>query len=290
MQASIGVIGGSGLYEMEDLGQLEEVRLSTPFGDPSDSYFVGTIEGRRVAFLARHGRGHRRMPSDVNYRANIYGMKLLGVERIFSASAVGSLREEIAPLHIVLPDQFVDRTRQRPSTFFGEGLVAHVSLAEPFCPALRGVLAAAGRALGLTLHEAGTYLCIEGPQFSTKAESLIYRSLGLSIIGMTNATEARLAREAELCYATIALVTDYDTWHEEEEPVTVEAILGRLHANAQAARRLVRDSIAALPAGRGCGCGDALRNAIITDPRAVDRAALERLRPLVGRYLGGSGQ
>ena len=287
MQATVGVIGGSGLYEMEGLREIEEVRLSTPFGEPSDAYVIGTIEGRRVAFLSRHGRGHRRTPTEVNYRANLYGMKLLGVERIFSASAVGSLREEIAPLHIVLPDQFVDRTRHRPSTFFGEGLVAHVSLAEPFCPELRSLLAASGRGQGLTVHDGGTYLCIEGPQFSTKAESRIYRALGLSVIGMTNATEARLAREAEFCYATIALVTDYDTWHDEEEPVTVEAILGRLQQNAKAARRLVRDSIAALPSARACPCGESLRNSIITDPAAIDPAVRERLRPLIGRHLEG---
>ena len=285
MTVRVGVIGGSGLYEMEGLSEVEEVRMGTPFGEPSDAFVLGTLEGERVAFLSRHGRGHRRMPSEVNYRANIYGMKLLGVERIVSASAVGSLREDIAPLDIVLPDQFVDVTRQRASTFFGEGLAAHVSLADPFCPELRAILSARGRELRLRVHEEGTYLCIEGPQFSTKAESRVYRGLGLSVIGMTNATEARLAREAEICYATIALVTDYDTWHEEEAPVTVEQILGRLRANAASARSLIRATAAALPRARSCECGEALRNAIITDPAAADAVATERLRPIVGRHL-----
>jgi len=283
--ASIGVIGGSGLYEMVGLSDAEEVAVETPFGPPSDALILGTVGERRVAFLARHGRGHRLMPTDVNYRANIYAMKLLGVQRIFSASAVGSLREEIAPLHIVLPDQFVDRTRHRASTFFGEGLVAHISLADPFCPQLRGILAQRGRELGLTVHTAGVYLCIEGPQFSTKAESRQYRAMGLDIIGMTNATEARLAREAEICYATLALVTDYDVWHEEEAPVTVEQIVERLRLNARAARDLIAASIAGLTEERPCACGSALAGALITDPRAVDPDARERLRPIVGRYL-----
>ena len=282
LEARVGVIGGSGLYEMDALTDLEEIRLQTPFGEPSDSYFLGSLAGTRVAFLSRHARGHRRTPSEVNYRANIYGMKLIGVERIFSASAVGSLHESIAPLDIVLPDQFVDRTRQRPSTFFGDGVAAHVSLAEPFCPELRGVLASCAHSHPMKVHEAGSYLCIEGPQFSTKAESRIYRSWGLSVIGMTNATEARLAREAEICYATLALVTDYDCWHEEESPVTVAQVVGRLEANAQAARALIRDAIARLPERRGCECGEALRSAVITDPRAIPREARERLRPLLG--------
>jgi 5'-methylthioadenosine phosphorylase len=287
MNVEVGVIGGSGIYDIEDLEGVEEVRMSTPFGPPSDAYFVGTLAGRRVAFLSRHGRGHRAMPSEINYRANIYGMKLLGVGRILSASAVGSLKEEIAPLDIVLPDQFVDRTRQRRSTFFGDGLAAHISLADPFCPDLRRLLAARGRAQGLNVHEGGVYVCIEGPQFSTKAESKIYRSLGLDIIGMTNATEARLAREAEICYATIALVTDYDTWHEEEAPVSVEQVIGRLRTNAAAARALIRASIAGLGDERRCECGSALASAIITAPEAIDPATRERLRPLVGRYLEG---
>ena len=285
IEAGLGVLGGSGLYEMEGLEGAEEVRLQTPFGPPSDAFVLGTLDGRKIAFLSRHGRGHRKSPTEVNYRANIYAFKLLGVERIFSVSAVGSLKEEISPLHVVLPDQFVDWTRSRPLSFFGGGIVAHVSLADPFCPELRKSLAAKAPELGLVLHDGGGYLCIEGPQFSTKAESMIYRSWGLSVIGMTNATEARLAREAGICYATIALVTDYDCWHEEEEPVTVEQIVGRLKTNASAARALIRAAAAALPAGRSCDCAGAMRNAVITDPGAVDEEAFERLRPILGTYF-----
>jgi 5'-methylthioadenosine phosphorylase len=285
IEASIGVLGGSGLYEMEGLEDAEEVRIQTPFGPPSDAFVLGTLHGRRVAFLSRHGRGHRMSPSEVNYRANLYAFKLLGVERIFSVSAVGSLKDEIAPLHVVLPDQFVDWTRSRPLSFFGDGIVAHVSLAEPFCPDLRPTLAAKAPGLGLMLHDGGAYLCIEGPQFSTKAESTIFRSWGLSVIGMTNATEARLAREAGICYATIALVTDYDCWHEEEEPVTVEQIVGRLRTNASAARALIRAAAAALPPDRSCSCAEAMRNAVITDPGAVDEEAYERLRPILGTHF-----
>src|SRR5437867_1230235 len=254
---------------MEGLSDLQEVRLLTPFGEPSDAYLTGTLDGRPVSFLSRHGRGHGKLPSEINYRANIYGFKLLGVERIFSASAVGSLREEIEPLHIVLPDQLVDRTRQRVSTFFGGGVAAHVSLADPFCPELRTLLARQGTHRGIAVHDGGTYLCIEGPQFSSRAESKLYRSWGLSVIGMTNATEARLAREAEICYATIALVTDYDCWHEEEAPVTVEQDVERLSTNAVAARALIRDAIASLPASRSCACGEALRSAVITEWGAI---------------------
>jgi len=235
---------------MEGLQDLQEVRLTTPFGEPSDAFHVGTLSGRRIAFLSRHGSGHLWMPSEVNYRANIYGLKLLGVQRIFSASAVGSLREDIAPLDIVLPDQFVDRTWRRASTFFGDGVAGHVSMADPFCPELRALLAEKGRGRTTRVHEGGSYLCIEGPQFSTRAESRIYRSWGQSVIGMTNATEARLAREAEICYATLALVTDYDCWHEEEAPVTVEQVIGRLKTNARVAQDLIRDSIAGLPEER----------------------------------------
>ena len=267
VEARVGVIGGSGLYEMGGLSEVEEVRLLTPFGEPSDAYVVGVLEGRRVAFLARHGRGHRRMPSEVDYRANIYGFKLLGVERIISVSAVGSLREEIAPLHVVLPDQLVDWTRRRPSTFFGDGVVAHVSMAEPFCPELRRLLVEKGRVCGATVHDGGAYLCIEGPQFSTRAESEIYRAWGMSVIGMTNATEAKLAREASVCYATIALVTDYDCWRREEEPVTVAQVVGRLRTNAELAGSIIR----------------AVAAALITDLREVPDAALERLRPILGR-------
>jgi 5'-methylthioadenosine phosphorylase len=290
-RASIGVIGGSGLYAMDELSQVEQVCLLTPFGEPSGPYFVGRMpggsggEGVKVAFLARHGPGHGRMPTEVNYRANLYGFKLLGVERVLSASAVGSLREEIAPLDIVVPDQLVDHTKRRPLTFFGDGIVAHVSMADPFCPDLRAYLLRAAAGLGAKVHDGGGYLCIEGPQFSTRAESRIYRSWGMSVIGMTNATEARLAREAELCYATIALVTDYDVWHEEEEPVTVEMVVGRLRANAAHARTLIQRVVAALSDDRPCACGSALAHAIITDPAAIRPEALERLRPLVGRHL-----
>jgi len=299
-RASVGVIGGSGLYGMEELEQVEEVHLLTPFGEPSGPYLIGTMkgvggaggagEGVRTAFLARHGAGHRRMPTEVNYRANLYGFKLLGVERVLSASAVGSLAEDVAPLDIVIPDQIVDHTKRRALTFFGDGIVAHVSLADPFCPELRALLVEHGKGLDARVHEAGGYLCIEGPQFSTRAESRIYRSWGLSVIGMTNATEARLAREAELCYATIALVTDYDVWHEEEEPVTVEVVIARLRSNARTARTLIQRAVASLPPHRTCACGSALANAIITDPSAVRPEALERLRPLVGRYLKGEGR
>ena len=291
VRASVGVIGGSGLYAMEGLDQVEEVRLLTPFGEPSGPYIVGRLSaatdtgGVRVAFLPRHGPGHRRMPTEVNYRANLYGFKLLGVERVLSASAVGSLAETIAPLDIVIPDQLVDHTKRRPLTFFGDGIVAHVSLADPFCPELRALLFEHGKSVEARIHDGGGYLCIEGPQFSTRAESRIYRSWGMSVIGMTNATEARLAREAELCYATIALVTDYDVWHEEEEPVTVEIVVERLRTNARTARALIQRVVSALPVERSCGCRSALASAIITDPASVPPEALERLRPLVGRYL-----
>jgi len=290
-RASIGVIGGSGLYGMEELSRVEEVRLLTPFGEPSGPYLVGRMaggadgEGVSVAFLARHGPGHTRMPTDVNYRANLYGFKLLGVERVLSASAVGSLREDIAPLDIVIPDQIVDHTKRRPLTFFGDGIVAHVSMADPFCPDLRAHLLRAAPALSAKVHDGGGYVCIEGPQFSTRAESRIYRSWGMSVIGMTNATEARLAREAELCYATIALVTDYDVWHEEEDPVTVEMVIERLRTNAVAARAMIQRTVADLTDARPCACGTALASAIITDPAAVRAEARERLRPLTGRYL-----
>ena len=290
-RASIGVIGGSGLYAMEGLSGVEEVRLLTPYGEPSGPYLVGRMpggaegEGVRVAFLARHGPGHIQMPTEVNYRANLYGFKLLGVERVLSASAVGSLKEDIEPLDIVIPDQLVDHTKRRPLTFFGDGIVAHVSMADPFCPDLRAHLLRAAPGLGARVHDGGGYLCIEGPQFSTRAESRIFRSWGMSVIGMTNATEARLAREAELCYATIALVTDFDVWHEEEEPVTVDMVVERLRTNARTARAMIQRVVASLPADRPCACASALANAIITDPAVVTPEVRERLRPLVGRYL-----
>ncbi len=253
----IGIIGGSGLYQMEGLEVVREERLSTPFGDPSDAYILGRLENRPVAFLARHGRGHRLMPSELNYRANIFGFKALGAEWLLSASAVGSMREEIRPRDILVPDQFFDRTTKRASTFFGEGLVAHVSFADPTCQRLAEVLCAAGQEAGARVHRGGTYLCIEGPQFSTRAESRIYRSWGVDVIGMTNLPEAKLAREAEICYATMALVTDYDVWHETEEDVSVEAVVAVLQENVKTAQALLRRAVRALPASRECGCAHA---------------------------------
>jgi 5'-methylthioadenosine phosphorylase len=285
-QVEIGVIGGSGLYAMEGLAVLEERRVETPWGDPSDAFVIGELAGRRVAFLARHGRGHRLLPSELNFRANIYAFKLLGVRRILSVGAVGSMKEEYRPTDVVVPDQFIDRTRHRPDTFFGDGLVAHVSLADPVCPELRPALAAAARAAGATVHDGGVYLCMEGPQFSTRAESFLYRRWGVDVIGMTNLQEAKLAREAEICYATLAMVTDYDCWHETEEAVSVEAVLEVLRANSQLAQEVVRRTVAALPAEpTGCACCEALKTALITDPRQVPAATLERLRPLLGRYF-----
>jgi len=282
---TIGVIGGSGLYNMDRLENVEEVALSTPFGDPSDSYVVGTLAGTRVAFLARHGRGHRLMPSELNYRANIFGFKTLGVKRIISASAVGSLREEMPPMNIVLPDQFVDRTTKRKSTFFGDGLVAHVSMAHPICPELQQLAHRCSSGLDRKVHLGGTYLNMEGPQFSSRAESLLYRSWGLDVIGMTNSTEARLAREAEICYVTVAMVTDYDCWKEEEEPVSVETLIGYLNQNADFAKNLIARMVAEMPGTPGCDCGRALENAIITRPDAVPPEARERLAPIIGTYL-----
>jgi 5'-methylthioadenosine phosphorylase len=283
----IGIIGGSGLYEMEGLEVLREERLSTPFGDPSDAYVCGRLDGRPVAFLARHGRGHRLMPSELNYRANIFCFKLLGAEWILSASAVGSMQEQIRPLDILIPDQFFDRTTRRVSTFFGDGLVAHVSVADPTCPGLGEALYQAGQAVGARMHRGGTYLCIEGPQFSTRAESRIYRSWGVEVIGMTNLQEAKLAREAEICYATLALVTDYDVWHETEADVSVEAVVAVLTQNVKTARTILRRAVAQLPPTRTCACAHALKDAIITPPDRVPEEVRRRLAPIVGKYLGG---
>jgi len=281
----IGIIGGSGLYDMPELEDRKEVVLQTPFGPPSDSLVVGTIGGRRVAFLSRHGRGHRIIPSEINYRANIYALKLLGVERILSASAVGSLREEIAPLDIVLPDQFVDRTRGRASTFFGNGLAGHVNFADPVCPELLSVVYdSVGRA-GIKAIKGGTYLCMEGPAFSTRAESNMYRQLGMDVIGMTNLQEAKLAREAEICYVTLALVTDYDCWHDSHESVTVEMIIQNLQQNARAAQKIIAQAVRDLPAGRGCLCGEALKFAIITDKSAIPDETKQKLAAIVGKYV-----
>ena len=281
----LGVIGGSGLYQMAGLEGLREEKVATPFGEPSDPYLLGRIAGREVVFLSRHGRGHRIQPTEINFRANVYGFKTLGVERLVSVSAVGSMKEDLRPLDVVLPDQFIDWTRARPSTFFGNGLVAHVSLAYPICADLSAALAAAAEGCGARLHRGGVYLCIEGPQFSTRGESLLYRTWGVDVIGMTNVQEAKLAREAEICYATVAMVTDYDCWREEEEPVTVEEVVARLNDNARMAQAIVSRVIERLPAGRACGCATALKNAILTDPARVPREARERLRLLVGRYL-----
>jgi 5'-methylthioadenosine phosphorylase len=281
----IGIIGGSGLYEMAGLTDVLEERVETPFGLPSDAYVLGRLEGRPVAFLARHGRGHRLLPSELNFRANIYGFKSLGAEWILSASAVGSMREDVKPRDILIPDQFFDRTSARPSTFFGDGLVVHVAFADPTCPALGDLLYQAAREEGATVHRGGTYLCIEGPQFSTRAESRIYRTWGVDVIGMTNLQEAKLAREAEICYATMALVTDYDVWHETEEDVTVEAVIAVLLENAAMAKAILRRAVRAIPAARTCPCSRALRDAIITARDRIPPATRERLKLLVGKYL-----
>ncbi|HUF47021.1 MAG TPA: S-methyl-5'-thioadenosine phosphorylase [Vicinamibacterales bacterium] len=281
----IGIIGGSGLYDMGELTDREERVVSTPFGEPSGPYVLATCRGRRVAFLARHGAGHRISPSELNFRANLYGFKALGVEWILSASAVGSLREDYKPLDIVLPDQFFDRTRGRVSTFFGDGLVAHVGFAHPFCRLLTDVAWEAARAAGATVHRGGTYVCMEGPQFSTIAESNAYRAAGFDVIGMTNLQEAKLAREAEICYVTLALVTDYDCWHPAHDSVTVEMIIGHLLENAKTAQAIIAQAIERLPIARTCECARALATAIITRPEAIPPATRERLAPLVGKYL-----
>src|SRR6266487_6443977 len=280
-EIGIGIIGGSGLYDMAELTDREERTVSTPFGDPSGPYVLGTLRGKRVAFLARHGVGHRILPSELNFRANIYGFKTLGVERILSASAVGSLKEEYRPLDIVVPDQFFDRTKGRISTFFGRGLVAHVAFAHPLCGDLSKIAADAAEAVGATVHRGGTYVNMEGPQFSTLAESRLYRSWGMDIIGMTNLQEAKLAREAEICYATIALVTDYDCWHAGAEAVSVEQVLGTLRTNAAMAQKVLRDTIPRVAARtRDCACATALQFAMITDPAHVPAKRREELAPL----------
>lgn len=281
----IGIIGGSGLYEMEGITHLREERVTTPFGDPSDAYILGRLDGHAVAFLARHGRGHRLLPSELNFRANVYGFKVLGARWIISASAVGSMREEIRPSDIVIPDQFFDRTRARVSTFFGDGVVAHVSFADPVCSDLSDLLYGAGRDLGARMHKGGTYLCMEGPQFSTRAESRIYRSWGVDVIGMTNLQEAKLSREAEICYATMALVTDYDVWHEAEGDVTVEKVIAILHKNVATAKAIVRSVIPKIRPDRSCGCASALKDAIITAPQAIPEATKKKLWPILGKYL-----
>jgi 5'-methylthioadenosine phosphorylase len=285
LQAEIGIIGGSGLYSMPGFEAQEEVLLETPFGAPSDNYVVGTLAGHKVAFLSRHGRGHRISPSELNFRANIYGMKRLGVERIVSLSAVGSLKEEHKPLDFVIPDQFVDRTRGRASTFFGEGLVAHVSFADPVCPQLSQVVSDACQAAGVVAKRGGTYLCMEGPAFSTKAESFLYRSWGMDVIGMTNLTEAKLAREAEICYVTVAMVTDYDCWHQDHDAVSVTQIIATLAKNAENACKVVAETVARMPAERACKCGSALAHAIITDRKLVPETTRRKLGILVDKYF-----
>jgi 5'-methylthioadenosine phosphorylase len=286
-EARVGVIGGSGLYDMAGLKILFERTVETPFGEPSDPYVIGEVDGERVAFLARHGKGHRYMPSELNFRANIYGFKVLGVEMILSASAVGSMKEQYHPTDILFPDQFIDRTRHRPDTFFGNGLVAHVSFADPICTEVMSIAADAAQKVGATFHKGGTYLCMEGPQFSTRAESHLYRSWGVDVIGMTNLQEAKLAREAEICYATMALVTDYDCWHESEEAVSVEQVIGYLRKNAATACEILRQSIAPLSKrDRKCPCATALKYALMTDPTKVPAKTRDSLGLLVGKYFG----
>jgi 5'-methylthioadenosine phosphorylase len=286
-QAEIGIIGGSGLYSMPGFTDAKELRQQTPFGDPSDAYILGTLAGRKVAFLARHGRGHLISPSELNFRANIYGFKQLGVERIVSVSAVGSLKEEHKPLDFVIPDQFFDRTRHRIDTFFGGGVVAHVSFADPICAEMAAVVQSACKKANVTGKRGGTYVCMEGPQFSTKAESNVYRSWGMDIIGMTNLQEAKLAREAEICYVTIAMVTDYDCWHPHHDSVTVDQVVAVLLKNAENACNVVRETVAALPVGRSCKCGSALAHAILTDRNKIPAATRERLKLILGKYLEG---
>jgi 5'-methylthioadenosine phosphorylase len=284
-QAEIGIIGGSGLYSMNGLTKTREVQVKTPFGEPSDAIVLGTLEGKRVAFLARHGRGHRILPSEINFRANIYAMKLLGVERIISVSAVGSLMENLQPGEFLVPDQFVDRTKNRVSTFFGGGLVAHVGFDKPTCGQVSGVLADASVHCGVMVHRKGTYVCIEGPQFSTLAEANMHRQLRFEVIGMTNVTEAKLAREAEICYGTIAMITDFDCWHPEHESVTASQIIATLVQNAENAQKVLREAVRALPEERSCKCGAALKHALVTDLKLVPKATKKKLEAIIGKYI-----
>ncbi len=281
----VGVIGGSGLYEIEALGEVEEVALATPFGEPSDAFITGVLDGVRMVFLPRHGRGHRISPSEINFRANVWGLKRLGVTQILSISAVGSMREDIEPGDFVVIDQFFDRTRHRPDTFFTDGVAAHVMFADPVCADVRAVLLAASGEVGLKVHDGGTYLNMEGPQFSTRAESKIYRSWGVDVIGMTNLQEAKLAREAEICYATVAMATDFDCWHETHDDVTVEAVLEIMRKNVGNAKSLIQVAAGRVPAERTCGCKDALRFAIMTDPARIPAEARDRLGLLIDKYV-----
>jgi 5'-methylthioadenosine phosphorylase len=284
-KATIGVIGGSGIYSMGGLTDEREIRVKTPFGDPSDAIVLGTLEGKRVAFLARHGRGHRILPSEINFRANVYAMKLLGVERIISVSAVGSLQEDLRPGEFLVPDQFVDRTKLRVSTFFGEGLVAHIAFDKPTCGQVSGVLADASVHCAVKVHRRGTYVCIEGPQFSTLAEAHVHRQLRFEVIGMTNVTEAKLAREAEICYGALAMITDYDCWHPEHDSVTYSQIIATLNQNADNAQRVVREAVRAMPAERSCKCGTALQHSLVTDAKLVPKATKKRLAAIIGKYI-----
>jgi 5'-methylthioadenosine phosphorylase len=282
---TIGIIGGSGLYDMAELTDRDEQSVKTPFGDPSGPYVIGTLRGKRVAFLPRHGRGHRILPSELNFRANIYGFKVLGVERILSASAVGSLKEAYRPLDIVVPDQFFDRTKGRISTFFGRGLVAHIAFAHPVCGPLSTIAADAAETVGATVHRGGTYVNMEGPQFSTLAESRLYRTWGMDVIGMTNLQEAKLAREAEICYATLALVTDYDSWHPGHDEVTVDLIIANLLQNAETAQRTIAEAVSRIAGPRACACKDALATAIITRPEQIPAQTKKDLEPIIGKYM-----
>ena len=289
-EAKIAVIGGSGLYDMDALAEREEIEIPTPFGPPSDAILVGTLGGTRIAFLPRHGRGHRFSPTEIPARANIYALKSLNVERIISVTAVGSLKEDVRPLELLVPDQLIDRTRSRINTFFGDGIVAHVAFAHPFCPTLSDAVASAARGSGVVTHVGGTYVVMEGPQFSTRGESELYRSWGASVIGMTALPEAKLAREAEICYATMALVTDYDCWHETEEMVSVELVVGNLRKNVATAQAVIRGLVPNIPSGRQCDCVSALKNAIITRADLIPAGARQRLAALVNKYLGTNGE
>ena len=281
----VGIIGGSGLYAMEGLTHVREKRVSTPFGKPSDAFLIGTLEGKRVAFLARHGRGHRILPSELNFRANIYAFKLLGVERLLSVSAVGSLKEELAPTDFCVPDQFFDRTRGRISTFFGKGVVAHTSFSDPICPELAAWLARGCSRAGVKVHRGGTYVCMEGPMFSTKAEAEVNRKFGFDVIGMTNLQEAKLAREAEICYATCAMVTDYDCWHPGHDAVTGEQVMEYLSRNIENVKKVIREAVGSISRERHCKCGSALAHAIITDRKLIPAATKRNLKPILGKYL-----
>jgi 5'-methylthioadenosine phosphorylase len=284
-KAAIGIIGGSGLYAMSGLTEAREIRMKTTFGLPSDAIVLGKLEGKQVAFLARHGRGHRILPSEINYRANIYAMKMLGVERLISVSAVGSLKEDLRPGEFLVPDQFFDRTKNRASTFFGDGLVAHVAFAHPTCGRLSGVLADACVHEAVKVHRRGTYICIEGPQFSTLAEAEVNRQLRFDVIGMTNLTEAKLAREAEICYATIAMITDYDCWHPDHESVTAAQIIATLNQNAENAQKVLRRAVREIPGARTCKCGAALQHSLVTNMKIVPRATKKRLAAIIGKYI-----